>query len=294
MTHTHHDGATDDSLGLARIARRAAEAVADDIRQAFTETVEVEHKTSEFDPVTEVDRSSERRIREILAEATPHAAIAGEEFGATEPTDSVGSASLRWHIDPIDGTHNFIAGIPYISTSVAAEVEGVIVAGAVHDPLRRETFWASDDQAWVDDSVLASAAEDPGRPGVLTSQPFQGLRSTGAELEELVEICRSFGIVRNPGSFALQVAHVAAGRASGAFELTGAAPWDIAGGIAVAQATGCTHLRLGQAPPGFGDWASHSYLITRDPARAAEIGPRLARLMAHGEVPEVFAKFMAI
>lgn len=279
---------TPDDLALARIARHAAEAVAEDIRGAFFETVEVEHKSSEFDPVTEVDRRSERRIRQILAEATPDAAIFGEEYGMT------GSAPLRWHIDPIDGTHNFIAGIPYISTSVAAELDGVIVAGAVHDPLQRESFWASREKAWVNDQPLASAGDSPGHPGVMTSQPFQGLQSSGGDLEELIGICQSFGVVRNPGSFALQVAHVAAGRATAAFELTGAAPWDIAGGIAVAQATGCTHLRLGSAPQGFGEWASHSYLITRDPARAEELGPRLARLMDRGEVPERIAALLAM
>ncbi|GAB3193764.1 inositol monophosphatase family protein [Nesterenkonia suensis] len=285
---------TPDDVVLGRIARQAAEAVAEDIRRAFFGTVEVEHKSSEFDPVTEVDRRSERRIRQILAEATPEAAISGEEYGSTDGAVSGGSASLRWHIDPIDGTHNFIAGIPYISTSVAAELDGVLVAGAVHDPLQRETFWACREKAWVNDQPLASADEDPGRPGVMTSQPFQGLQSSGGDLDELIGICQSFGIVRNPGSFALQVAHVAAGRAAGAFELTGAAPWDIAGGIAVAQATGCTHLRLGQAPPGFGDWASHSYLITRDPARAEELGPRLTRLMDRGEVPERLAALLAM
>lgn len=277
---TQAPGVARTSEELAAVARTAARAVAEDIRAAFSEAVEVEYKSSAFDPVTEVDRASEQRIRKILSDAVPEAAIVGEEFGAE------GEGSLRWFIDPIDGTHNFIAGIPYISTSIAAELDGQIIAGVVHDSLHDECFWATNSGAWVNDEPLPRAREVPGAPGVLTAQPFQGLRSADTALEEVVAICKDYGIVRNPGSLALQLAHVAAGRASAAFELAGAAPWDIAGGIALAQGVGCFHARLGQPPSGIGGWASPSYLVSRgDVDSARKMAERLEALLDRGETP---------
>lgn len=274
---TQNLGTARTSEELASLARTAARAVAGDIRAAFSEAVEVEYKSSAFDPVTEVDRASEQRIRTILSESVPEAAIVGEEFGAE------GEGSLRWFIDPIDGTHNFIAGVPYISTSIAAELDGQIIAGVVHDPLHDECFWATETGAWVNDEPLPRAPEFSGAPGVLTAQPFQGLRTSGAALEDLIEICRGYGVVRNPGSLALQLAHVAAGRASAAFELAGAAPWDIAAGVALAQGTGCFHAPLGQPPRSAGTWASPSYLISReDPGSARRTAARLNALLDQG------------
>jgi myo-inositol-1(or 4)-monophosphatase len=279
---TQNPGTARTSEELVSVARTAARAVAGDIRAAFSQAVEVEYKSSAFDPVTEVDRAAEQRIWAILSEAFPEAAILGEEFGAE------GESPLRWYIDPIDGTHNFIAGIPYISTSIAAELNGQIIAGVVHDPLHDECFWATRDGAWVNEEPLPRANEVPGTPGVLTAQPFQGLRTHGGALEEVIAICGSYGIVRNPGSLALQLAHVAAGRASAAFELAGAAPWDIAGGMALAQGVGCFHARLGQAPRGVGEWASPSYLVSRgDVESARATAGRLKVVLDQGKVPAI-------
>jgi myo-inositol-1(or 4)-monophosphatase len=138
----------------------------------------------------------------------------------------------------------------------------------------------------VDDRRLEPAGSSLGHPGVLTSQPFQGLRLPPDALEELLTLCDSFGGVRNPGSYALQLAHVAAGRARAALELTAAAPWDIAGGVALVQATGCAYVPLTEPWPGHGSWASHSYLAVRDGQGLEERVARLQQFIERGTVPE--------
>lgn len=278
-----------DEITLARIARAAAENAGTLIRDAFGTAFRVESKTSPVDLVTEVDRAAEERITEELLLAVPGSAVLGEEYGAREGDPD----GIRWHVDPIDGTNNFVVGQPYFAVSIGIEIAGRLVGGAVHDPIHRETFWATSTQAWVGDEPLPTVREHPGHAGVLTAQPFQGLEPCDEDLPGYLELLRGFGVVRNPGSFALQIVHAAVGRASAALEITGAAPWDIAGGFAIAQATGCTIVKLAPSTPGYGRWGSHSYLIVRDPDVAERVAPRLREVMERGKVPARFADFVA-
>lgn len=274
---------------IARVARTVAEEAGILVREAFGTAFRVESKSAPHDLVTEVDQAAEQLITQRLLAAYPGSSVLGEEFGASDGEPG----AIRWIIDPIDGTNNFVVGMPYFGVSIGAEVDGELVAGAVHDPIHHETFWASRDQAWLNDAPLPDAGEDPGHPGLMTSLPFQGLQPHESDAHAFVDLLREFVVVRNPGSFALQIAHVAAGRAGAAAEITGAAPWDIAGGFAVAQAAGCTIIKLLPATPGYGEWGSHSYLVMRDPNLAASIAPRVQELIERGEVPERFAAFVA-
>lgn len=271
--------AQETELGLARLARRAAESVAADIAQHFRADVLIEHKTSHFDPVTEIDRRSEQGIRRILLEAMPDSTIIGEEFGRSEGEPG----SVRWHLDPIDGTLNYISGIPYFATSIGAEIDGRIVAGAVHDPLQRETFWATTDQAWVNDEPLPSAGDEPGSPGINTHWPYYGLEPAGAEYAAFARTLRSHGVVRGRGSFALHIAHVAAAKASVALEICATDPWDVAGAIAVAQGTGCAIRVLEPAPEGFGPWAGPTFVVARDPGVADSLSLEISELLRSRE-----------
>lgn len=266
------DYATEDgNARLARLARSAVELVAPDIAQHFGADIGVEAKTSVFDPVTELDRRSERRIAELLQAEAPGTTLVGEEYGVR----SVDADRVRWHIDPIDGTMNYVSGFPYFGVSLGVELDGRLVAGAVCDPMRRETFWAGSGQAWVNDEPLPHVSEDAGTPGVNTMWPYYGEPGDPAAQANLVRLLRSYGVVRANRSFALQLAHVAAGRASVAVELDCADSWDIAGGIALAQAVGCTVHALGpntkRPTPGAGLWASASYVVARDVEDAARV-----------------------
>lgn len=267
-----------DSTELAKLARHAAESVSDNIAAAFAETPEFEYKTSESDPVTQLDRCSEERIVEILRNAVPNSTVIGEEFGLQAGAED-DESSLRWHIDPIDGTQNFVNGIPYFSTSIGAEVDGSIVAGAVHDPFRKETFWADRTDAWVDDTPMEEARARHSLTCLMTLHPFAGMEHTPENLAKVNALIREFGMVRAPGSFALQLAHVAAGRASATFELRATDPWDIAGGMALVQSAGCTVLHLEEGVEGFGPWSSRSYAVARSPETADHLRTTLLRVL---------------
>ncbi len=278
-----------DELDLARIAREAAERAGTVVREAFGTAFLVESKTSPVDLVTEIDRKAEDLITEHLLAAVPDSAVLGEEYGARGDENG----AIQWHIDPIDGTNNFVSGRPYFAVSIGVEHAGRLIGGAVHDPVHRDTFWATSTQAWANDDALPTAAEYPGHAGLLTSQPFYGLIPEPEDAGPYLDLLRSFGAVNNPGSYALQIAEVALGRVSAALEITGAAPWDIAGGLALAQATGCTIVLLADPTAGYGSWGAHSYLVTRDPAVAAAVAPRLQELMRRTTPPPRFQEFLA-
>src|SRR5881392_3953964 len=117
----------------ADTAREAAVLVA----SAYGSPDPVGRKSSPTDVVTQTDLRAEDLVRELLRERTPSAGILGEEGGTTEP-----SARLQWVIDPLDGTINFIYGVPLFAVSIAAAVDGEVVAGAVVDVLREELLSA--------------------------------------------------------------------------------------------------------------------------------------------------------
>lgn len=278
-----------DEKTLAAIAREAAERAGVLIREAFGTSFRVESKSTPLDYVTEIDQAAERLIEDHLLAAVPGSAILGEEYGARDGEPG----GIRWHVDPIDGTNNFVVGQPYFAVSIGIERDGRLIGGAVHDPIHRETFWATSTEAWANDDRLPSVSENPGHAGMMTSQPFQGLHIAPEDLADYIRLLCEFGVVRNPGSLALQITHVAIGRASAALEVTGGAAWDIAGGFAIAQATGCTIVPLADATPGYGQWGAHSYLITRDPEVAARVVPQVRGYIERGTIPPRFAEFIA-
>src|SRR4051812_30492215 len=112
----------------------------------------VRHKASIFDPVSEADEAAERFISDALRDAFPGALIVGEEATAADPSllERVGSAPLVFVVDPIDGTRNFVAGLPLFGVMAAAIVNGGIRLGVIHDPVCGDTAWAVKGQgAWL-------------------------------------------------------------------------------------------------------------------------------------------------
>jgi fructose-1,6-bisphosphatase/inositol monophosphatase family enzyme len=131
---------------VARIAEILAEAARVEIMPRFKALTEgeVRHKSSVFDPVTEADEAAERFISAALRASFPGALIVGEEAASADPSllDRLGDAPLAFVVDPIDGTRNFIAGLPLFGVMAAAIVRGSVVAGVIHDPVCQDTVQA--------------------------------------------------------------------------------------------------------------------------------------------------------
>jgi fructose-1,6-bisphosphatase/inositol monophosphatase family enzyme len=137
-----------------RIAGILAEAGRAEIMPRFTRvrSLDVRQKSSAFDVVTEADEAAEQVITAALRRAFPGAVIIGEEAAAADPAilDALGTADLAFVVDPIDGTKNFVAGLPLFGAMVAATVRGEIVLGAIHDPVCGDTALAlRDGGAWL-------------------------------------------------------------------------------------------------------------------------------------------------
>ena len=142
---------TDRALEAALDAARAAGAIA---LRYFRSDVRVMRKADQT-PVTQADQEAEAAIVDRLRPAFPDVGFLGEEFGAQ------GSQSRRWIVDPIDGTKNFVRGIPYWATLIALEEEGDVTLGVVHSPATGELYWARRGQgAWVDGVALRVSPVD--------------------------------------------------------------------------------------------------------------------------------------
>jgi myo-inositol-1(or 4)-monophosphatase len=193
-----------------------------------------------FDPVTECDRQSERLIVERILREHPDSTIVGEEDGRQ------GSGAVHWYVDPIDGTNNFVAGIPYFCVSIAAALGDRMLAGVVYDPSRHETFAASTTGATLNGKPIrcTGSALDTGAT-LLTEYPRSGRPIAPDDLSRFGQLLPRFRAVRRLGSTALHLAYVASGRADATFGL-GTNPWDIAAGMLLVQQAGGRFL----VPPG--------------------------------------------
>ena len=189
-----------------------------------------------FDQVSTADLEVEAFLRAALTSGAPGSAVVGEELGSA-------SAPVTWFVDPIDGTRNFVRGLPLSCISVAAAVDGVLVAGCVLDPFRDELFTAATDVPFRVRSGGRPVA--PGvspRPLVLTDIPLPGTPYHGEM--ELLGSLMDVADVRRVYSTALSLAWVAAGRADAAANL-GIHPWDVAAGEVLVRAAGGEFVEIG-------------------------------------------------
>jgi myo-inositol-1(or 4)-monophosphatase len=185
--------------------------------------------------VTAADLKAEKILRAELAKARPGYGFLLEEGGTVKGSD----AHHRWIIDPLDGTTNFLHGIPQWAISIALERDGEIVAGMVYEPIRDEAFWAEKGVgAFVNDRRLrVSARRQMGEAVIGTGLPFRERGDHPAYLKTLAAVMAATSGVRRPGSAALDLAYVAAGRYEGFWEF-GLQPWDIAAGILLVREAG--------------------------------------------------------
>jgi myo-inositol-1(or 4)-monophosphatase len=187
----------------------------------------------QLDFVSEVDKLAEAEIIKELRRAYPDHAILAEESGAT------GKGPLQWVIDPLDGTHNYLRGIPHFSVSIALLEKGVPIHAVVFDPLRDELYTASKgDGAYVNDRRMrVSKRENLGGAMVATGFPFRQREHLGAQIDMTRAILGQAEDIRRSGSAALDLAYVAAGRYDGYFEI-GLKPWDMAAGVLLVHEAG--------------------------------------------------------
>jgi len=187
------------------------------------------------DFVSTADLRAERDLKAELKKARPAFGFLMEESGAEEGDDK----TSRWIVDPLDGTTNFLHGIPHFAISIAAEVNDEIVAGVVYDPIRDETFWAERGSgAYMNEKRLRVSARSAMPDAVIaTGIPFHGREGHEEFLSALEAVMTEVAGIRRFGSAALDLAYVAAGRYEGFWE-RGLSYWDIAAGILIVREAG--------------------------------------------------------
>ncbi len=190
------------------------------------------------DFVSSADTRAEKILRESLGQAHPDFGMLMEESGETKGRDE----RHRWIVDPLDGTTNFLHGLPHFCISIALERDGQVVAGVVYDPVKDELFWAERGLgAYINDRRLRVSGRGRMREAVFaTGIPFLGIQDGPGHalfLRQLGSVMAGCAGVRRFGSAALDLAYVAAGRYDGYWE-NGLNPWDVAAGVLLVREAG--------------------------------------------------------
>jgi myo-inositol-1(or 4)-monophosphatase len=250
------------------LAADAAALLVDGLQRARTS---VDTKSTGTDMVTEMDRASERLLVDGILAARPDDGVLGEEG-----TDRAGTSGVRWVLDPLDGTTNYLYGHAGFAVSIGVQVDGRSIAGVVHDPLQGDVFTAT----------LAGGASRNGRPIRVSEESVLGhaLVATGfsyvpsrrrRQAEVLEQVLPSIRDIRRMGAAAVDLCSVACGRVDAYFE-RGLHRWDHAAGALIAREAGALvgHLDGGEeredfilaAPPAL--WEPLQELLTRVGAAA--------------------------
>ena len=227
-----------DPRELEKLAMSVARASAELIRANVGNATRLGEKSSPTDVVTRTDLDAEQLIRRMLADTTPGAGVLGEEGGQTHTCVSGDAGRLQWVVDPLDGTVNFLYSLPVIGVSVAAALDGDVIAGAVVDVLRDETFSASAGHgARLGGSPIGiSKCQSLAQALVMTGFSYQAdIRDRqGTIVHSLLPAARD---IRCFGSAALQLCWVGAARADAYYERD-IKLWDYAAGALIAREAG--------------------------------------------------------
>jgi myo-inositol-1(or 4)-monophosphatase len=217
---------------MIKAARKAARSLLRDFGEV--ENLQVSSK-GPGDFVSKADIKAEQLIRDELMEARPNYGWVGEESVETRGADP----TRRWIVDPLDGTTNFLHGLPHWAVSIGLEHKGEIVAGVVYDPTKDEMFVAEKGAgAYVNDRRLrVSGRRDLIETIFATGIPFGGRPELPRTLRELAALTPQTAGIRRWGSAALDLAYVASGRCDGYWE-RGLNPWDVAAGLLLVREAG--------------------------------------------------------
>jgi myo-inositol-1(or 4)-monophosphatase len=222
-----------DRADLERIASRIARAAAAVVASAGSHRRPVGLKSSPTDVVTQTDLRAEELARRLLVEATPDAGILGEEGGLTVPT-----ARVQWVLDPLDGTINFLYGVPIFAVSLAAAVDGEIVAGAVVDVLRDELFSAHLGGGARCNGEPIAVSSCASLPEALVTTGFSYRADERARQGEVAHrLLPRARDIRCFGSAALELCWVACARVDGYYQRD-TEIWDRAAGALIAEEAG--------------------------------------------------------
>ncbi|CUH53039.1 inositol monophosphatase family protein [Shimia marina] len=218
---------------MMKAARKAGRSLVKDFREV--ENLQVSMKGA-GDFVSRADIAAEKILKEELLGARPTYGWIAEEGGEIEGKDP----TRRWIVDPLDGTTNFLHGLPHWAISIALEHKGEIVAGVVFDAAKDEMFYAERGEgAWLNDSLRLRVS---GRHRMIesifaTGLPFGGRADLPETLQDLARLLPATAGVRRFGSAALDLAYVAAGRYEGYWERN-LKSWDVAAGLLIAKEAG--------------------------------------------------------
>jgi myo-inositol-1(or 4)-monophosphatase len=223
----------DDELAFLSVARDAASAAAAELRQRFGEARGVRTKSTPTDLVSDADLAAERAIRAVLAERRPGDAILAEEGGETA------GGELRWVVDPLDGTINYLFGIPAYAVSIACEDASGVIAGVVLDPSRDERFEATrSGPAMLNGEPVDAARRAESLDVAMVATGFgydQAVRARQADV--LTRVLPRVRDIRRVGAAALDLCWCACGRFDAYYE-RGLNPWDVAAGGLIAARAG--------------------------------------------------------
>ncbi len=218
---------------MMKAARKAGRSLVKDFREV--ENLQVSTKGA-GDFVSRADIAAEEILKTELLGARPTYGWIAEEGGEIEGKDP----TRRWIVDPLDGTTNFLHGLPHWAISIALEHKGEIVAGVVFDAAKDEMFYAEKGEgAWLNDSLRMRVS---GRHRMIesifaTGLPFAGRADLPETLQDLARILPATAGVRRFGAASLDLAYVAAGRYEGFWERK-LQPWDVAAGLLIAKEAG--------------------------------------------------------
>ena len=217
---------------MMQAARKAGRSLVKDFREV--ENLQVSSKSA-GDFVSRADIAAEKIIRDELTNARPNYGWVGEESDPVEGKDP----TRRWIVDPLDGTTNFLHGLPHWAVSIALEHKGEIVSAVVYDPAKDEMFVAEKGAgAWLNDSRMRVSDRRKMIEAIFaTGLPFGGRGDLPETLKDLARIMPMVAGVRRWGAAALDLAYVAAGRYDGFWERRLNA-WDLAAGLVILREAG--------------------------------------------------------
>jgi myo-inositol-1(or 4)-monophosphatase len=221
---------------MLNIAVRAARAAGKILVKNFGVQADYNvQQKSQNDFVSEIDKAAEQAIVRAILKVYPDHSIQAEESGEIIGKD----ADHLWIIDPLDGTTNYLRGIPHFAISIAYAVKGVVQCGLVYDPLREELFTATRGAgaALNDKRLRVTAQRDLNGALLATGFPFKRKDLSSNYLAIFAELFTEVADMRRNGSAALDLAYVASGRIDGFWEF-GLQPWDIAAGALMVREAG--------------------------------------------------------
>lgn len=219
---------------ILNIAINAAHIAGDLMRQEFHKVASIPvTQKARHDYVTEIDRSSEEQIVREIKRYHPDHSILGEEGGAD------GDSEFQWIIDPLDGTSNYLHGIPHFGISIALQVKGRTEHAVVYDPMRDEMFSASrGGGAHLNNTRIRVSKRNSLDTAILaTAFPFRQRGQMATYTGIFSDVFKKIEDIRRNGAAALDLAWVGAGRMDAYFEI-GLKPWDVAAGALIVREAG--------------------------------------------------------